>query len=127
MLIFVYIEVVKLFNNIYIRQSFIIFSLFFMFTYVVNTKHYSKDINIYINIICDSHRSSYSHNFIENYNKIIDLFLNFMNESTGVACVALIWNVTKERFFLLQKNVFKKLTWFLLFIKSLFLFATILK
>ena len=62
-----------------------------------------------------------------------------MNESTGlgycrfdgqarlVACVALIWNVTKERFFLLQKNVFKKLTWFLLFIKSLFLFATILK
>ena len=50
-----------------------------------------------------------------------------MNESTGVACVALKWNVTKERFFLLQKNVFKKLTWFLLFIKSLFLFATILK
>ena len=50
-----------------------------------------------------------------------------MNESTGVACVALIWNVTKECFFLLQKNVFKKLTWFLLFIKSLFLFATILK
>ena len=50
-----------------------------------------------------------------------------MNESTGIACVALIWNVTKERFFLLQKNIFKKLTWFLLFIKSLFLFATILK
>ena len=33
----------------------------------------------------------------------------------------------KNVFFLLQKNVFKKLTWFLLFIKSLFLFATILK
>ena len=52
------------------------------------TQNNSKDINIYINIICDL--SSYSHNFIENYNKIIDLFLNFMNESTGVACVALM-------------------------------------
>ena len=72
------------------------------------TKHYSKDINIYINIICDSHRSSYSHNFIENYNKIIDLFLNFMNESTGVACVALIWNVTKEQVFFFYKRMFLK-------------------
>ena len=45
-----------------------------------------------------------------------------MNESTGIAYVALIWNVTKERFFLLQKNVFKKLSRFLLFIKRLYFY-----
>ena len=75
-----------------------------MFTYIVNTKHYSKVINIYIIIICD-HRSSYSHNFIENYNKIIDLFLNFMNESTGVH-VLLYMECYERTFFSSTKECF---------------------
>ena len=79
-----------------------------MFTYVVNTKHYSKVINIYIIIICDSHES---------------LWMSLL-----VLHVLLLYGMLRKNvFFLLQKNVFKKLTWFLLFIKSLFLFATILK